>query len=133
MLFVWRKRYGQEAGTLPSDLHPGGGWRQIITHAQPHDTPENIRASHYSSCSLSTLPPKAKSCPQPPQKQNSNHNPQEIKASLSLHKQNKGFPQPQNISAPNRGHPLQQGFFQPHNMYFLSSKLRSRRGTRQQN
>ena len=74
---------------------------------------ENIRASHYSSCSLNTLPPKAKSCPQPPQKQNSNHNPQEIKASLSLHKQNKGF-------------------FQPHNMYFLSSKLRSRRGTRKQ-
>ena len=60
---------------------------------------------------MSTTCQKAKSCPQPTEKQYSSHNPQKTKASISYREQKKGSPLPRSLMAPDRGNPYKQGFF----------------------
>ena len=53
---------------------------------------------------------KAKSCPQPAEKQKWYHNPQKTKSSISYREQKKGSLQPRRVMTPDRGNPLKQGF-----------------------
>lgn len=49
---------------------------------------------------------KAKSCPQPAEKQKWYHNPQKTNASISSREQKKDFCSPGSVITPDRGNPL---------------------------
>ncbi len=59
---------------------------------------------------MSSTCQKAKSCPQPAEKQKWYHNPQKTKSSISYREQKKGSLQPRRMMTPDRGNPLKQGF-----------------------
>ena len=79
-------------------------------------SPAKSTASKYSlpgglqSKIMSSTCQKAKSCPQPAEKQKWYHNPQKTKSSISYREHKKESLQPRRVMTPDRGNPLKQGF-----------------------
>ena len=74
---------------------------------------------------MSTTFQKAKSCPQPAEKQKWYYNPQKTKASICFREQKKGSPLPRVSDDPGSQKSLKTRLFQPSLMYFSTSKLPS--------